>query len=713
MAFVKYNMKKACEFIVLKSVEFFPPSLLINSTDINFTTKIRMKKRLFFLFLTLVLNCNFYVNAQQNIKFNEIFDQPNVDSSGYFLLGNQWGSIDFADIDNDSDNDLIVSGYIGGLIITKLLNNDGKGNFKIIKDTPFDGVYLGNVKFIDIDNDNDQDVFINGDAIFGEFITKLYLNDGKGNFTLKTQTPFEGVHQGDFGFIDIDNDNDKDLFISGLSKLNTPSTKLYLNNGMGDFSLLSPSIFDTLTLHFSCVAIADVDNDLDQDILASGENNLSVTQTQLYLNNGKGIFSLDSNNSIINVIARDLSFVDIENDGDQDVLISGTDNTYQDVTKLYKNSGSGFFTEVIGVPFDDYTSKFQFSDIDNDRDYDVLIVSEDSTGIRTKLYENNGYGNFTIVQNTSFPGVSYGAISFSDIDNDNDQDLLITGMEQMSLIAQFYRNQTSHSKMGSLKLNYISTDTYNSCKGKIELSPVDVNEKVRYFWEEEKITSNNFRNNLCPGLYSIYAIDENKNEAILKIPIIDSVNYFNDTLNFNKKLYDSVFINISNCNIDFNLPIDSIKYEETLVSSNNIDKFTFEYNLKIFQKSNLCIIKDTLFLSKDTTFYVSFALYCEHLKSVFKGKRINLVREKTPVSIKNDNRIYPNPFNESVSIYQNSTNEISEISIYDLTGKKIETFTNFQKPIINLPTQNISKGYFLFKILYKDNKIEIINLVKQ
>ncbi|MCD4730327.1 MAG: VCBS repeat-containing protein [Bacteroidales bacterium] len=111
-----------------------------------------------------------------------------------------------------------------------------------------------------------------------------------------------------------------------------------------------------------------------------------------------------------------IAFADIDNDNDQDVLIAGLNSFGQDIAKLYTNDGSGFFTEVTGTPFDvAFVGSVTFADIDNDNDQDVLI-----TGLPTTLYTNDGNGFFTEVTGSPFYLGSDGA--FADIDNDNDQD---------------------------------------------------------------------------------------------------------------------------------------------------------------------------------------------------------------------------------------------------------------------------------------------------
>ena len=374
------------------------------------------------------------------------------DGNGRFLLdqgtnfeGVERGDIAFADVDNDQDQDLLITGAKdGSQRISNLYINDGNGNFTLEPNTPFQGVDNGSIAFTDIDNDNDQDILITGYDGSNRH-SKLYTNDGNGNFTLIPGTPFEQVNYSSIAFADIDNDNDQDLLITGNSGAQLIS-KLYLNDGSGSFSLATNNPFEQVD--HSSIAFADIDNDNDQDILISGDNGTQLT-SKLYLNDGSGIFSLMSGTAFTGTRNGDIAFADIDNDNDQDVLITGEGNSWPNlaVSEIYTNDGNGVFslttsTPLIGVDW----SAIAFADIDNDQDQDLLITGGDgngSSGRVTKLYNNDGNGNFTLVIGSLFQGAKYGKISFADIDSDQDQDVLIAGRlssSGLNSISNLYEN---------------------------------------------------------------------------------------------------------------------------------------------------------------------------------------------------------------------------------------------------------------------------------
>jgi hypothetical protein len=123
------------------------------------------------------------------------------------------------------------------------------------------------------------------------------------------------------------------------------------------------------------------------------------------------------------------------------VLITGSADGTFGSSKLYTNDGSGGFSEVMDTPFEEVADgAIAFADVDGDNDQDVLITGTDGSAGISKLYTNDGSGNFTEVTDTPFEDVVNGSIAFADVDGDNDQDVLITGQDPVNYIAKLYLN---------------------------------------------------------------------------------------------------------------------------------------------------------------------------------------------------------------------------------------------------------------------------------
>ena len=355
------------------------------------------------------------------------------------------GSIAFADVDSDGDKDVMITGLNNSSQpITKLYTNDGNGNFSEVSGTVFEGVSSSSIAFADVDDDGDEDVMITGLNNSIQRIAKLYINDGSGNFSEVIGTPFDGVFRGSIAFADVDGDGDKDVLITGLNNSNYKIAKLYINVGSGNFSEASGTPFDTVSS--SSIAFADVDGDGDKDVLITGGNNSNQLIAKLYANDGSGNFSEVSGTTFEGIFTSSIAFADVDDDGDKDVLITGGINSTQPIAKLYTNDGSGSFTEDSGTSFDGvFVGSIAFSDVDGDGDKDVLITGENNSSQRiAKLYTNDSSGNFSEVSGMPFDGVWQSSIAFADVDGDGDKDVLITGQNNNGqFIAKLYVNNTT------------------------------------------------------------------------------------------------------------------------------------------------------------------------------------------------------------------------------------------------------------------------------
>ena len=286
--------------------------------------------------------------------------------------------------------------------------------------------YGGTFASGDIDGDGDIDLFMTG--ITPQIWTKLYINNGTGNFTEATHNfPRSGSSQAFFK--DLDNDGDLDLFFSGQNELAQKFANVYRNNGSGNFTLVP----NNLPVFIEGAAIADVDNDGDLDLAIA-----TATTAGIYLNNGNAVFTAQGN-SVFTPVNGIVQFIDIENDGDQDVIISGS-NTI----KLYQNNGMGVFSLNTNSTFPAISAEgIEVADTDNDGDLDLLI----NGNTQNLLYVNSGTGVFTQVS-INIQQTFAGRNAFADLDNDGDQDLLTVGSQAGGLPNIFniiYRNDGNNT----------------------------------------------------------------------------------------------------------------------------------------------------------------------------------------------------------------------------------------------------------------------------
>src|SRR5687768_6219869 len=116
----------------------------------------------------IVLSCHHFIQAQEFVEIKEGLPFPAVSTT----------SLTYVDVDGDIDEDLVLLGWDSDDWYTKLFINDGDGNFVEDVEVPFEQVQNGGIAAADIDNDGDQDLIICGNDEFWKVKTNLYINQG-------------------------------------------------------------------------------------------------------------------------------------------------------------------------------------------------------------------------------------------------------------------------------------------------------------------------------------------------------------------------------------------------------------------------------------------------------------------------------------------------------------------------------------------------------
>ena len=136
--------------------------------------------------------------------------------------------------------------------------------------------------FFDADGNGSLDLYVvsGGNQFVGNntaLLDRLYLNDGKGNFTKSTSSlPLIFENKSCVTVADIDNDGDKDVFIGNLANARAygvPQTSyLLINNGKGEFSVAPNAAIPLANLGIvTSSSFADVNKDGWQDLVVAGE----------------------------------------------------------------------------------------------------------------------------------------------------------------------------------------------------------------------------------------------------------------------------------------------------------------------------------------------------------------------------------------------------------------------------------------------------------
>src|SRR5690606_31022807 len=107
-------------------------------------------------------------------------------------------------------------------------------------------------------------------------IDRLYINDGKGNFTKSNTLPEIFSNKSCVAAADIDNDGDMDIFVGTLADANAygaPQTShLLLNDGKGNFSIATQQTISLQNIGIVTTAsFSDINKDGWIDLIVTGE----------------------------------------------------------------------------------------------------------------------------------------------------------------------------------------------------------------------------------------------------------------------------------------------------------------------------------------------------------------------------------------------------------------------------------------------------------
>jgi enediyne biosynthesis protein E4 len=232
---------------------------------------------------------------------------------------------------------------------------------------------------------------------------------------------------------DINNDGADDFFIGGGFNF---SGNIF--SQQKERSFLSKNLTDSIKMQedMDCV-LFDADNDGDADLLVTCgdilyEENSVYYRPRLYINNGKGDFSLKINAIPVAVttIAGCVSAGDYDSDGDLDLFIGGR------VSKRYPMPASSFILQNSKGVFTDVTAKVcpvlqkagmvtsaVWTDFNNDKQPDLVVAGE---WLPVRFFKNDHGSLQEVTEATGLTQMNgmWRSLIAADIDNDGDTDLV-------------------------------------------------------------------------------------------------------------------------------------------------------------------------------------------------------------------------------------------------------------------------------------------------
>ena len=199
-----------------------------------------------------------------------------------------------------------------------------------------EGMTNPSITYADFNNDGAVDICVLSSKTGGVF-TRMFYNDGKGNFTERNVGFTEYGTRGAMAYADVNNDGWLDIAVGGQfagEQWNATAAQgakivtVYLNDKNGGFvkqQQFSEYMFDNVT---QPVRFCDWDNDGNYDLIVTGWNMTqgNISRTDVFLGDGNGNFS-KIEAGLPGVSEGAIELADFGNSGRNDILIHGNCNS--------------------------------------------------------------------------------------------------------------------------------------------------------------------------------------------------------------------------------------------------------------------------------------------------------------------------------------------------------------------------------------------------
>ncbi len=258
--------------------------------------------------------------------------------------------------------------------------------------------FIQNMNVVDIDNDGWLDLFLCND----DGTNYTLMNDGSGNLEQATIIDFNTIpasdNSGNYGsvFLDFDLDGDQDLYIAKCrgfaDSYDDPRriNQFYINDGNQNFEDQAPQFGVAVGAQSWVADFADLDLDGDNDLIVA--NHYDDLQVFENINNESFVEVQQESGIGLSNSFWQLSFMDMDNDGYLDVIITA-DDLY-----VYLNNGDFSFTPVDLIQNNPIVRDFTVTigDYNNDGFYDLCTgygsLNQASTHADS-IWLNNGNDN--------------------------------------------------------------------------------------------------------------------------------------------------------------------------------------------------------------------------------------------------------------------------------------------------------------------------------
>jgi hypothetical protein len=407
--------------------------------------------------IILVVIVNFIINTISIAKEISFADEQLLSDETTTSGTISFSNLNSADIDADGDQDIIIS-QSGTDELLGWLENDG-GDFidfpQHVISTSFSS--FKSILAIDLDQDGDIDL-VAVDNVADELL--WFENDGTGitwtEHIIQNGTTVEGAL--DLDIADIDADGDFDIVVAASS-----TTELYWYENTGsavtwmehDTGVAAAGLVYTIVL-------GDFDLDGSVDIVYATNSGSPFIQILENTNGDGSAWSISDVLTGSSVTIIDIQAHDLDLDGFAEIYYHESNGSLEQLT--YDAFSSTWTSATIIASGTD--GEISFSDIDNDGDLDILLGSS----IEISWIENTDGTGSTWTQRTLLSSLPDNIPSVHAVDLDTDGDLEIIIAKEEDGFVYAYENLLFHSSVQyaeAVVIDDFHTSAYHVVTGKI------------------------------------------------------------------------------------------------------------------------------------------------------------------------------------------------------------------------------------------------------